>query len=56
MTEAELRYATSEMCEGIKKLLAASQTHPVDTMREACRKRLGIAEEELANLVRELKN
>ena len=37
MTELKLRQAIHETLEGIKKLRVASQTHPVEAMRELCR-------------------
>ena len=40
MTESELRQAIHETLEGIKKLRVASQTHPVEAMRELRRKRM----------------
>ncbi len=54
MTDSELRQAIHETLEGIKKLRDASQTHPVEAMRESCRKRMLRAEEELDALMREL--
>jgi hypothetical protein len=54
MTEAELRRVIRETLDRIKKLRAASQTHPIEAMRESCEKRMQRAEEELDALMREL--